>query len=327
MSKTALLAFNDKSSKWEASYNGQVFLSSASKDYVIDKIINQISNKAKTLGVTRYEELGKATDVLAAHTKSEINFSINERFEFLEDFVEMVATREIASTIIVGEGGLGKTFTVMKTLERLGMEKEDPTLANIEEDEDGTPMVKPKNDKAFVVVKGYSTAKGLFRTLYENKNRIVIFDDCDSVLKDETACNVLKAALDSYDERIVTWNAEAPFGSDLPRSFEFTGGIIFISNQSMHKIPQPIRSRAMPADVSMTRSEIVTRMRAIVDSGTFLPEMDMEIKNEALDFIAENANNPAVKSLNLRTLIGVCKARKVKIENWERRALYAMINT
>lgn len=325
MSKTALLKFNEANSKWEASYGGHVFLRSASKEYVVDKIVNQISEKAKKLGVTVVEEIGggqnnivSAAQAMAKPVDPELVFGINERFQILEDFVDMVATRTIPSAIIIGEGGLGKSHTVFKALKAAG-------LLNIDDAEIGARFDEGLSRKAYVVVKGFSTAKGLYRTLFENKNKIVVFDDCDSVLKDPVAANLLKAALDSYDKRIITWNAEAFGDDDLPRSFEFTGGVVFISNMPMYKIPQAIISRSMPADVSMTRLEIIERMRAIVSEGEFLVEYEMNAKLEALEFIAENANRPEVKSINLRTLINVCKARVAKPDHWKRLALYAML--
>lgn len=322
MSKTALLSYNDKSGKWEASYGGQVFLKSASKDYVVDKIVNQISAKAVALGVTAVEEIG-APKALAA-TKSvdpELVFSINERFLILEDFVDMVAQGTIPSTIITGQGGLGKSHTVFAALKRAGK-------INIDDAEIGARFDEGLSAKSYTVVKGFSTAKGLFRTLFENKNRLVVFDDCDSVLKDPVASNLLKAALDSYDKRVITWNAEAAFGGDddLPKSFIFTGGVIFISNMPMYKIPQAIISRSMPADVSMTRKEIIERMSTIVKSDDFLVDFEMVHKVEALEFIAANAHRPEIKEINLRTLINVTKARATKPEHWKRLALYAMIN-
>lgn len=323
MSKTALLQLNSKTNKWEASYSGQVFLKSASKDYVVDKIINGISNKAKQLGVTTVEEVGAAQNAFAQAAKPSdpaLVFGINERFQILADFVDMVATRTIPSAIVIGEGGLGKSHTVFKALKSAG-------LFSLDQLDIGDRFDEGLSRKAYCVVKGFSTAKGLYRTLYENRSKIVVFDDCDSVLKDPVAANLLKAALDSYDKRIISWNAES-FGSDedLPRSFEFTGGVIFISNMPMYKIPQALISRSMPADVSMTRSEIIERMRAIVKEGEFLNEYSMSDKSEALEFIAENANRPEVKSINLRTLINVCKARVAKPDHWKRLALYAMIN-
>jgi len=153
----------------------------------------------------------------------------------------------------------------------------------------------------------------------------VVFDDCDSILRDDVASNLLKAALDSYDKRIVTWNAESFGESDLPKSFEFTGAVIFISNMPMHKVPQPIISRSAPADVSMSRVEIISRMRQIVAEGEFMSDVSMLFKTEALDFIASHLNNPQVKTINLRTLIMVTTNRKCKPERWQRLSLSAMM--
>lgn len=335
MSKTALLSFNETSGKWEASYGGQVFLKSVDKQYVIDKIVNQISNKAKALGVTAVVEPDAALAAtaglsIAASTVNpknvvsldpELVFGINERFQILEDFVDMVAKRTIPSAIITGQGGLGKSHTVFKALKAAGM-------MNMDDAEIGARFEEGLSSKAYVVIKGFSTAKGLYRTLYENRNRLVVFDDCDSVLRDPVAANLLKAALDSYDKRVITWNAEASFGGedDLPRSFIFNGGVIFISNLPMFKVPQAIISRSMPADVSMTRKEIIERMAVIVQEGEFLPGYDMEYKSDALAFIAANSERPEIKEINLRTLINVTKARATKPEHWKRLALYAMLN-
>lgn len=321
MSKIALLSYNEKTSKWEASYGGQVFLKSTSKDYVIDKIVNQISNRAKQLGVTAVEEIGTPKAVAATKTiDPELVFNINERFQILEDFVDMVATGTIPSAIITGQGGLGKSHTVFAALKRAGK-------INLDDAEIGARFDEGLSSKAYVVVKGFSTAKGLYRTLFENRNRLVVFDDCDSVLKDAVAANLLKAALDSYDKRVITWNAETSFGGDdeLPKSFIFTGGVIFISNMPMYKIPQAIISRSMPADVSMTRKEIIERMSVIVKSDDFLVGYEQEHKEEALNFIAANSERAEVKEINLRTLINVTKARATKPDHWKRLALYAMI--
>ena len=156
------------------------------------------------------------------------------------------------------------------------------------------------------MVKGYSTAKGLYRTLFENNNSIVVFDDCDAVLKDPIALNLLKGALDSYGKRIISWNADMR-DDDLPRSFEFTGRVIFISNMDQDRIDQAIRSRSMMIDLSMTLDQKIERMKHIAASESFLPEYDLEIKADALDLITEIKDQ--CKEISLRTLIAVCKIR------------------
>lgn len=322
------LKLNPATQKWEAVFKHRVLASSPDQEYVARVINGGFSKKAKALGVTGVRvisadggEVQTASGETIAITPIrtvEQEFHINERFKIMQDYTEMVADGQLASALVTGEGGLGKTYTVMKALKAKG-------IKDISQMEVGA---RHANQRGFVVVKGFSTAKGLFRTLYENKNQIIVFDDCDQVLRDPNSVNLLKAALDSYDERTVTWNAEAGFGeSDLPKTFLFTGGVIFISNMSKHKVPQAIRSRAMCADVSMTRPEVVERMRVIVQSEEFLPEFEMEHKLEALEFVAENANNPMITELNLRSLVNVVKARASKPDHWKRLGLYSMANS
>jgi hypothetical protein len=199
-------------------------------------------------------------------------------------------------------------------------------LLSFEEEEGEEPksaaFSRGENEKQYAVVKGYSTAKGLFRTLYENRHRIVVFDDCDSVLENSTAVNLLKAALDSYDRRIITWNSESFGGDDdLPRSFEFTGGVIFISNRPIYKIDQAIRSRAICVDLSMTASQKIERMGTIIKAEEFMPQYDMEVKENALKFLDKMKNKAG--DLNLRTLISVTRVA-ARGGEWENRAEYLL---
>lgn len=343
MTKVADLKFNATTNKWEASYQGQVFLKSGSKDYVTEKIVKQISDKAKSLGVTTYREVGgnsltEIANAIGAKSEPEIAFGIVERFRIMEDFVDMVATRTIPSVIVAGSGGLGKSHRVVKALKRAGLKQVSltsvkPVKSAPDEDGEEQVVIEPINIEeernSFVVIKGFSTAKAMYRTLFENRHKIVVFDDCD-VTKDPVGTDILKAALDSYDERIVAWGSEGFVDDGLPRAFEFCGGVIFITNKPLSKLPQPIISRSMPADVSMTRTECVELMRDIVtnasDDDEFLPQYGTAVKMMALDFIAEYANHPQVGDINLRTLIGVTKAIVAKPDHWERLALYAMIN-
>jgi hypothetical protein len=94
---------------------------------------------------------------------------------------------------------------------------------------------------------------------------------------------------------------------DLPRSFEFTGRVIFISNMDQEKIDQAIRSRSMMIDLSMSLSQKIDRMEFIAKSDEFLPEYDSSIKDDSLALIREIKDE--CKEISLRTLIAVCKIR------------------
>ena len=257
--------------------------------------------------------VGDISVAVAAAVEKSNKYDINTRFGFVEKLVNMVATGVQPSAVITGEGGLGKTYTVTKTLEANGF-KDISDLADFQV---GSVI---NTRKCFTMVKGYSTAKGLYRTLFENNKSIVVFDDCDAVLKDPVALNLLKGALDSYGKRIISWNADMK-DDDLPRSFEFTGRVIFISNMDQDRIDQAIRSRSMMIDLSMTLDQKIDRMEFIAKSDEFLPEYDATIKADALALIRKIKSE--CKEISLRTLIAVSKVRASN-KDWKDLATYML---
>ena len=274
--------------------NGVVVASSKNKDYLKRKVAAMVES-------------------MPAKPKAVEQFAINDRFTFTDQLVKMVAKGQTASCVVTGEGGLGKSFTVMKALRDAGLR--DVSELPIGE------VIPPRG--CFRVVKGFSTAKGLYRILFENQNSIIVFDDCDSILKDPDALNLLKGALDSYDKRYITWNTSIN-DDGLPRSFEFKGGVVFVSNMAADKISQAIRSRAMNVDLSMTTDQKIERMETIMRSNEFMYDVPMPFKIESLDLIRKNKDTAS--EISLRTLINVTKIRNSGNSNWESLAKYMLVN-
>jgi hypothetical protein len=108
---------------------------------------------------------------------------------------------------------------------------------------------------------------------------------------------------------------------DLPRSFEFTGRVIFISNLDEGKIDQAIRSRSMMIDLSMNTDQKIERMETIALTEEFLPEYSKEIIADALALIREIKEE--VKEISLRTLISVSKVRASN-DQWKDLATYML---
>ena len=225
-------------------------------------------------------------------------FNINQRFEFLSDLTSMVVLGATPSLLVTGEGGLGKTHTVNQTIKGL----EIP-------------------DTNWITFKGYSTARGLYNTLFDHNGKLIIFDDCDSVLEDKVAQNILKSALDSYETRQISWMAKMNKSDEYPNQFNFTGRIIFISNKDKSKIDGALLSRSLTVDLSMSPQEKIDRMSFILE--TILPEFDLEVKSDALSFLDGNKDKT---NLNIRTLIIVSKIRKQFPDTWKNLAEY-MINS
>jgi len=221
-------------------------------------------------------------------------FTINQRFEFLDNLTQMVIGGITPSLIVTGEGGLGKTHSVTESINNTDMTSSD-----------------------YVFFKGYSTARGLYNTLFDNNGKLIIFDDCDSVLEDKVALNILKSALDSYETRTISWMAKMNKNDEYPQQFNFTGRIIFISNKSKEDMNEAILSRSLTVDLTMTPTDKIERMSAIL--GSILPEYTLDAKVEALDFLKTVKDEV---SLNMRMLIMVTKMRATYPNNWRDMAKY-----
>jgi len=218
-----------------------------------------------------------------------MRISINKRFDILQDLTTLVVKRVMPSLVVTGGPGNGKSHTIVKTIQDGGLTEGDN----------------------YVVFKGYSTARGLYNTLYDHNGKLIVFDDCDSVLEDKTSLNILKSALDSYDKRTISWMAKLGKSDEYPNQFDFTGRIIFISNKDKSDMDEAILSRSLSVDLSMTGDEKIQRMSHVLPQ--ILPDMDIKVKKDALDFLRENKDN---ESVNLRSLIMVSKIRKEFPRKW-----------
>ena len=66
------------------------------------------------------KKAGLAPTAVEASAPAESRFSINERFGFVTDMVTMLANGAQASVVVTGPGGLGKSYTVAKSLDANG---------------------------------------------------------------------------------------------------------------------------------------------------------------------------------------------------------------
>lgn len=358
--KTCYIQWNRHESQWHAIYHGKVVMRNSSRQYggniLLRSIENQTNKKVQLMGITHGTivsedfkipngpekiNVEKIVDGLKGESlnfaKHDLasEFSIGERFSILEKFVSsaaymataepdsMEALAANAMVTITGSGGLGKTHTTKKVLESHGLQRSD--------DMDIGDIIYGRA-KGYAVISGYTTAKALFRKLWEHREGwVVVLDDCDAALKSADAVNILKGAGDSGERRIITWNAEN-FNAedDLPKSFEFKSSIIIITNLDRMKVPQPIRSRSMNADVSMTRDEVIQRIETLIESGEFMPQYPIEAKYDVLDYMKDSVKNDPkfnvmVKTMNLRTFQVAVKAWVSHGGvNWQRAALYNM---
>ena len=257
-------------------------------------IIHRDSLKADATGTT-----AKATPE-NRETDSEAIERIAARFSILDEMAEAVSTSKIRAMIVSGPPGIGKSYGVERALEKQSMF----------EDISGS-------ERKFEVVKGAMSAIGLYKKLYEHsaKGHVVCFDDCDAVLYDDLALNLLKAALDTGRKRTLQWGTESRFlhAEGVPNSFDFNAGIIFITNVKFDNVKskklrdhlEALSSRCHYLDLTIdSMRDRMLRIKQICREG-LLKKYDMSREKEAelVDFIFTNRTR--LREVSLRMVLKI----------------------
>lgn len=214
--------------------------------------------------------------------------SWEEKFEFLRGSIAQMYANKIQSIFIYGDPGSGKTHEVTKTLDKMNADYE-------------------------LYTGGVKTTDDLIRLLYVNReDKIIVLDDLDAIKK--SSANILKAALQNQVSRTITYVNRSKATSEIPSQFEFTSGIIFISNDPN---PDPaIASRSINIEISLSNEEMINKIETSLKE--FMPEVDLKTKQEALDYAREIS--PGVKTIDFRVLNSIIVAMQISA-NWRKMSL------
>ena len=259
-----------------------------------------------------YESAGKAKTTQRQETDEETIERMRERFEMLDEMTKACKKGDVRAMIVSGPPGVGKSFGVEK---QLGKHDLIATLG--------------ERPPKYEVVKGAMSAIGLYCKLYKyaDKDNVIVFDDCDSVLQDELSLNILKAALDSKKTRRIHWNTDSfkLRNEGVPDSFEFKGSAIFITNIKFDNVKskklrdhlEALESRCHYIDLTIdTEREKMLRIKQIVSDGMLVEHaLGEEVQDEIVDFI--DLNKKRLRELSLRTVLKVADLAKAFPTKWE----------
>ncbi len=262
---------------------------------------------------------GSMTEVVAqvpavVESDDEAMNRIATRFAILDEMAKATTNGGIRAMIVSGPPGVGKSFGVEQQLEKASM----------------FDRLAGKTLK-YEVVKGAMTALGLYACLFKHsdKNHVLVFDDCDSVLMDDLSLNILKAALDSGKRRRIYWNSDSNMlrREGIPDAFDFNGSCIFITNIKFENLKskklqdhlEALQSRCHFLDLTIdTERDKLLRIKQVhrdTDGGLF---RDYNFENgegdQVLQFMWDNKSR--LRELSMRMALKIADLVKVSADNW-----------
>ena len=247
-------------------------------------------------------------------TDDEAMDRIRERFDILHEMTKATVSGDIRAMIVSGPPGVGKSYGVETEIEKACL----------------FDKLAGKRLRA-EVVKGSATPIGLYQTLYKysDANSVVVFDDCDSILLDDVALNLLKGALDSGKKRVISWLSESSAlrREGIPDRFEFKGSVIFITNLKFDKMKSQklrdhldaLQSRCHYLDLTLdTMRDKLLRIKQIAKDGVLFADYDLNeyAQDDIIDFM--HANKDRLREVSLRMALKIADLRKSFPNNWKR---------
>lgn len=237
---------------------------------------------------------------------------IEDRFAILDEITNGVAAGEIRSLIVSGAPGIGKSAGITSCLERH----------------------RAQHGLNYTVVSGsVASAFQLYQILFENSEpeSVLVLDDCDSLLFDDTCINLLKAALESGNrQRMISYLSQSVENIGLPKSFEFHGSVIFITNVDFQRIIDKDRAaiakhlaalqdRSLYLDLTLhTRRDIWCRIKSMVEKHGLVKSYALNDEQQAqlLEHIRDRQSD--FRSLSLRTVLALAQFMKTSPTGWRR---------
>lgn len=223
-------------------------------------------------------------DIVIDTNSTKISNAVREQFECAKSFTNLVLDGWQNAVLITGQPGIGKSHLVRDVM-------------NTRSYVDGVE---------YKWISGYTTAFGLYQALYENYDRVLVFDDCDSVFKDVNGLNILKAALDSKPVRTVNWLARRSEKSGIPTSFIYSGQIVFISNIFSENLDKALMDRCLHVNIKLSKNDLHEYIKDLLPM--IEPTIDLKMKREVLDFL--HASSTDSKQYSIRILMQAIRIRQ-----------------
>lgn len=238
-------------------------------------------------------------------TDEELLVEINEKFETLKLLSEAACKGQIRSMIVSGSPGTGKTYEVTQAIAHA---------------EASNPLFYSS------VIKGTISPIALYIELYNAANGVLVLDDSDSAFSDPEALQLLKAATESSNNRVISYRKMSSVleAEGIPNKFIFNGCVIILTNTNLEEARA---SKAPHYDALISRAhyinavlgsdrEKVIRIKSVIQTSNILKDIlpNKEHHQEVVDFI--DKFHPRARELSIRMVSKLAEIRAAFGDKW-----------
>lgn len=226
---------------------------------------------------------GQPASLASVADDRQILARLEDKLQVVRDRVTAVAKGYATGLYLHGEGGVGKSYTVLQQLQRLRTN--------------------------FVSFNSRMTGRGLYDQLDKFPASVHVLEDMEAIFQDRNAQGVLRSALWAQRkkgsvgplERLMTWTT-----AKHDMSFIFTGGIVMIGNQPIDDVPvlRAVKTRIACLHLEVTAEELRALMREVARKGYEYRGIRMEPAacQQVCEFLIEQSLT-LTRSLDMRLLI------------------------
>jgi len=233
------------------------------------------------------KEIMKVNKSSASNFKKQMyKLSLQDKFSMIRMATKSVIQGYSNARIICGKSGVGKTKSVIEELEKSGAE--------------------------YVIPSGeIKNARARYEVLYKHnvQDRIIVFDDVSSLLKNKPMISILKAAMD-VGKRTVSFldNKITTSSQKIKPQMNFVARIIIIDNISKKKIDKALISRGNPVEIQVSKSEMLDYIKQNLAEAppTALP---IDMKLEVWDFLKSEVGEDLIFQIDFRMFLECCRWR------------------
>lgn len=218
------------------------------------------------------EELNRI--VREANQNIKCDKEITQHYENLRNSIERLVKGYITSVFVCGKAGTGKTFQILAKLNEMGLE--------------------PQKD--YVEFQGEMTPAFVYRFIYENNGKTLIFRDLTNLITTMRSLELLKSATETREKRIIRKGNYSKHTEELPNAFECKSKFIFEFNELQYD--------GMKADIEalLSRGDYVNMGLSFDDITDIMTKIAKEEwEREVVDFLKQNYKYVGINAFNLRS--------------------------